>query len=113
MKITVCVHDPNDEHAPRFVSAALAAGHEIPLVFFYHDGVRTAETGSSPALTRMWQALQEQHGLELAICIGAATRRGLASEKDRSRVDGHFQVVGLGQLIGALAESDRLITFSG
>ena len=113
MKITVCVHDPNNEHAPRFVSAALAAGHEIPLVFFYHDGVRVAEAGSSAAILRAWHTLHLRHGLELAICIGAATRRGVASETDRSRVDEHFQVVGLGQLIGALADSDRLVTFSG
>ncbi len=112
MKITVCVHDPDGVRAPKFVAAALAAGHEIPLVFFYHDGVRAAARGGSSSQAELWRRLHRDHQIPLAVCIGAASRRQLASESDRRRVDKHFDVVGLGQLMGALMDSDRVVTFT-
>ena len=109
--------------AHRFAAAALAAGHNITRVFFYHDGVRTADgLAVSPqgedSVHRLWVSLHEQHGVELAVCIAAALKRGIVSEDERARyemaaasVHPAFEIVGLGQLIDALMQADRAITF--
>ena len=54
-----------------------------------------------------WVALAAEGGFELAICVAAAARRGIVEE---SLADG-FAIVGLGQLIEALEEGDRLVSF--
>ncbi len=121
MKFTLAVHDPSDAHAPGFASAALDAGHEIDLVFFYHDGVLAADRpddGNTPnrGPQAEWLRLHEEHGLPMAVCIGAAARRHLVDESSpgtSERIQPGFDVVGLGQLIGSVVDSDRLITFAG
>ena len=122
MKFTLAVHDPNDTRAPKFAGAALEAGHQIDLVFFYHDGVLTAdrqaddEVSSSSGPQTEWLRLHSEHDLPMAICIGAAARRDLVDEsapESSVRVEPGFDVVGLGQLIGSIVDSDRLITFAG
>jgi tRNA 2-thiouridine synthesizing protein D len=115
MKFTLAVHHPDDEHALRFARAALEAGHEIPLVFFYHDGVYAADGDRPSTQQSAWQSLVDQHRIPLAVCIGAASRRELVEESapDGGRICQGFDVVGLGQYIGALIESDRLVTFAG
>ena len=68
--------------AYRFAEAALNAGHEIPRVFFYHEGVRTGE-GLSVApqeensVVDRWAELSENHEVELAVCIAASLKRGV------------------------------------
>jgi tRNA 2-thiouridine synthesizing protein D len=55
---------------------------------------------------------------ELVVCIAAALRRGIldASEADKNSIDGNnihpaFRISGLGQLIEAGIQSDRLVVF--
>ena len=67
------------------------------------------------AMQTAWTDLKHQNGLELVICIGAATRRGLIDENnptDTKNIHPTFEVVGLGQLIDAIVKSDRFITFA-
>ncbi len=116
MKIAIAVHNPTDTHALRFTQTALEAGHEVPIVFFFHDAVRIADSRAASTLMSSWQALKSDHDLDLAVCIAAAARRGLldesAPEAASNRIPEDFSIVGLGQLIGAMAESDRLVTFA-
>lgn len=115
MKFVLSVHHPADQHAVAFAEAALSAGHEISFVFFYHDGIHVADRSGEPRQGRQWQQLSEQHAVPLAVCIGAAARRGLVDEaapEASERTREGFEIVGLGQYIGALVEADRLITFA-
>lgn len=112
------------DSALRFARAALAAGHRIERVFFYHDGVYTASAlavppQDEPSPRDDWVALAREHDLELAVCIAAALKRGVvnAEEAERYELAGAsagppFAIVGLGQLLDAVAGADRFITFA-
>ncbi len=95
-----------------FAAALLGAGHALPRVFFLRDGVRHGLPGS--AVAESWLQLQARHpAVELALCIGAAERRAIPTAAgDASASTGHgFVHVGLGQLVAALAEADRVVDF--
>lgn len=107
--------------ALRFSRAAVAGGHTIKRVFFYHDGVLTAlarETLQDEANpTELWRAFSEEAGVELTVCIAAALKRGVFDEREakrygveRSTADG-FELAGVGQMVDAAISSDRTVTF--
>ena len=129
MILSIAVHgapysSQSASSAVKFAEAAVAAGHEIHRVFFYHDGVRTGDAlavtpqDEEPVLER-WRALQQGHGCELALCIAAALKRGMLNAEESQRYDKlaasvapEFEIVGLGQLIEAIMHSDRFVTFA-
>lgn len=117
MKLTIIVQAAYLPQPLSFARAVLAAGHEIPLVFFYQEGVNDAAVEHASDNDDSWQSFQEDTGVELAVCIGAASRRGLVDNYGQplngKAFDTHFSIVGLGQLIGALGQSDRVVTFNG
>ena len=111
------------DSAYHFVRAALAGGHEVVRVFFYHDGVHAGARRSAPPqdernLPERWSALAREHGLDLVVCVAAARRRGLSGEPDDT-APGHdtgdladgFRAAGLGQLVTGGLEADRLLVF--
>ena len=62
--------------------------------------------------------LAEKHKLDLVLCIAAAQRRGVLDEseakrngKDANNIAPGFRISGLGQLIEAGIQADRLVTF--
>jgi len=129
MRISIAVHGaPYSTEAPftalRFARAALAAGHDIQRVFFYHDGIHTASALTVPPQDEAspvpaWVELAELNGIELAVCIAAALKRGVvdADEQRRYELPGYnvhpaFAIVGLGQLLEAIGSSDRFVTFA-
>ena len=113
------------DSAYRFALALLENGHTLHRVFFYQDGVHTASALSTPPqdeihFTQNWQALAQQHKIDLVVCIAAALKRGLLNQQEASRYDKTtfnlaegFEISGLGQLVDAAVMSDRLITFGG
>jgi tRNA 2-thiouridine synthesizing protein D len=115
-------HQASDS-ALQFVRAALDKGHEIFRVFFYHDGVNNGTRLTVPPqddrnLQRAWSELALTKNLDLVVCIAAAQRRGVldAKEAKRQGKDGDniapgFRISGLGQLIEAGIQADRLVTF--
>ena len=117
MRFSVLVNEGPFNHqasdsAYHFVKAALEKGHEVMRVFFYHDGVNNANRLSEPQqddrnIVRLWSELGKAHDLDLVVCVAAALRRGI---KDEIVAEG-FRISGLGQLIEAGIESDRLIEF--
>jgi tRNA 2-thiouridine synthesizing protein D len=128
MKYTILVNEGPYQHqsadtALQFARAALAKGHEIFRVFFYHDGVNngtrlTVPPSDDRQLQKAWTELAQQHGLDLVICIAAAQRRGIMDEGEAKRqgLDAHnlaagFRISGLGQLVEGGIQSDRLIVF--
>lgn len=124
MRFAVVVSAPPEPGAQplRLVDALLAGGHAVSRVFFLRDGVRHGEAGS--AMANAWAALQARHpALELALCVGAAERRGMpAPATDLGEVGAAgahagtgqttgFVHLGLGQFVSALAEADRVVDF--
>ncbi len=128
MKFGILVNEGPYNHqaadsAYQFAKAAIEAGHEIFRVFFYHDGVNNATRLAVPPqddrnVTANWQALQKENDLDLVVCIAAAQRRGIldADEaarqgKDANNIAEGFRISGLGQLIEAGVQADRLVVF--
>lgn len=92
-----------------FADAVLEAGHRIGRVFFYKDAVAVGNRFASDdvGVCAGWTELAARHGFELAVCVAAASRRGIV---DESLAPG-FSIVGLGQLIEAAESGDRLVSF--
>jgi tRNA 2-thiouridine synthesizing protein D len=128
MKLAICVNEGPYTHqasdtAYQFTKAAIEKGHEIMRVFFYHDGVNNGTRLTVPPqddrnLQKLWSELAEAHKLDLVVCVAAAQRRGVldADEarrhgKDANNIAPGFRISGLGQLIEAGIEADRLVTF--
>ena len=115
-------HQASDS-AYHFTKAALDKGHEIFRVFFYHDGVNNGSRLTVPPqdernIQTNWSELAKKHDLDLVVCIAAAQRRGILDEdeakrqgKDADNIAPGFRISGLGQLIEAGIEADRLVTF--
>jgi len=115
-------HQASDT-AYKFIEAALEAGHEIFRVFFYHDGVNNSTRYTVPPqddrnIQVRWSELAEKHDMDLVVCIAAAQRRGILDEneakrqgKDGDNIAPGFRISGLGQLIEAGIQADRLVTF--
>lgn len=128
MKFGILVNEGPYQHqasdsAYNFTKAALEKGHEIFRVFFYNDGVYNGTRLGVPPqddrnITKLWQELAEQHELDLVVCVAAAQRRGVldADEakrhgKDADNIAPGFRISGLGQVIEAGIQSDRLVVF--
>lgn len=115
-------HQASDT-AYHFTAAALENGHEIVRVFFYQDGVNNGTRLGVPPqddrnITTRWSELGKQYDLDMVLCVAAAQRRGLLDEaeatragKDTSNMAPGFNISGLGQLIDAGIQADRLMVF--
>lgn len=109
--------------ALQFARALLAEGHTLISVFFYREGVYNANQLTAPAgdefdLVRAWQALHQQHGVALHICVAAALRRGVTDEAEAARLglagfnlQPGFSLSGLGALAEASLTCDRMVQF--
>ena len=128
MQLAIAVNEGPYTHqasdtAYQFTKAALDRGHGIVRVFFYHDGVNNGtRLGVPPTddrnLPKLWSELAEKHNLDLVVCVAAAQRRGVldADEakrhgKDVNNIAPGFRISGLGQLIEAGIQADRLVVF--
>ncbi|MGE5504369.1 MAG: sulfurtransferase complex subunit TusD [Actinomycetota bacterium] len=104
-------HQASDS-AYQFAKAALEKGHEIFRVFFYYDGVNNAtRLGEPPTddrnVTKNWQKLAEDHKLDMVVCVAAGLRRGIVE----GNLAPGFRISGLGQLIEAGIQTDRVVVF--
>lgn len=110
--------------ALRFALAAVAAGHSILRVFFYHDGVHCGlATDVQPqdehSIPADWAAFGATHGVDLVLCISASLRRGVLDSREAKRYQRDaitmrpgFELSGLGQWVDAALNSDRTLTFA-
>lgn len=109
--------------AYNFIMAALAKGHQIFRVFFYHDGIYNAIRYARPPedeqpVVQRWSDLARERRIDLVVCVSAAQRRGLlipaegklVGKTDNDLADG-FRISGLGQLVEAIIECDRFLIF--
>ena len=98
--------------AYQFAKAALANGHRVLRVFFYHDGVHNSTRLTNPPqddrhIVNRWSTLAEEYRIDLVVCIAAALRRGICEEN----LAKGFRISGLGQLVEAGIQADRLVVF--
>jgi tRNA 2-thiouridine synthesizing protein D len=117
VKIGVLVNEGPYNHqaadtAYQFARAALSKGHQVQRVFFYNDGVNNASKLTEPPqddrqIVNRWSKLAEEHGIDLVVCVAAGLRRGLVEDN----LAPGFRISGLGQLVEAGIESDRLVVF--
>jgi len=129
MNFAIVVHgNPANSAAPasalRFAKAVLERGHRIERVFFYHEAVLLADAltvvpQDERDIAGAWADFGRHETVELAVCVAAALRRGVLGDADAQRYERAcgslrepFQIVGLGQLIDAAINADRLITFT-
>ncbi len=128
MKFSIQVNEGPYQHqasdtAYLFTKTALEKGHEIFRVFFYHDGVHNGTRLTTPPqddrhITNRWIDLAEKYNLDLVVCVAAAQRRGIVDDdeakrqgKDATNIAPSFRISGLGQLIEAGIQADRLMVF--
>ncbi len=128
MKFAILVNEGPYTHqasdtAFQFAKAVLAKGHEIFRIFFYHDGVNNATRLTTPPqddrnIINRWSKLAEDHNLDMVVCVAAAQRRGIVDEgemkrngKDATNLAPGFRISGLGQLVEAGIQADRLVVF--
>jgi len=117
MKVGLLINEGPYNHqaadtAYQFARAALAKGHHIQRVFFYNDGVNNASKLTAPPqddrhIVNRWSKLAEENGIDLVVCVAAGLRRGLVEDN----LAPGFRISGLGQLVEAGIESDRLVVF--
>ncbi len=69
-------------------------------------------------IVNRWSELAEQHNLDMVVCVAAAQRRGIVDEgeakrngKDAENIAPGFRISGLGQLVEAGIQADRLVVF--
>jgi tRNA 2-thiouridine synthesizing protein D len=128
MNFAICVcSSPYSSQASysayQYAKSLLAQGHQLYRVFFYQDGIHNGTRLAAPPsdefdLYQAWQSLASDYKLDLVICIAAALKRGVLNDEEslRYQKDAHnlapgFTLGGLGQLIDAAVNADRLITF--
>jgi len=128
MKFAIQINEGPYQHqasdsAYMFTREALEKGHEIFRVFFYHDGVNNGTRLTTPPqddrnVVQRWAELGEKYELDLVICVAAAQRRGVVDDgeaerngKNATNIDPRFRISGLGQLIEAAVQSERLVVF--
>lgn len=115
MKFSLIVYSSPDAAgsttALNFARALLAEGHQLYRVFFYGDGVGNGanpDTSGMPfpsSIAHHWSGLAAQYSVELVLCVTAAEQRGITRSAEG------FQLSGLGQLVDAMVNSDRCLTF--
>ncbi len=108
-----------------FAHSVISRGHSIKRVFFLDEGTAN---GSQVAVfpqdevdrLQPWVDLTNNHGVELVLCISSALKHSMLDKAEADRyeracatVHPAFVVSGLGQLIDAAFNSDRLMTFGG
>lgn len=128
MKFTIVIHDapyrtPAARSALRFCRALLGQGHEIYRLFFFRDGVHNLSPLAVVPQDEMdlfagWQLLIREHGIDTVACVTSALKRGVIDsqeatryEKDCTNMAETATIGGLGQLVDATLQSDRVLNF--
>ena len=108
--------------AYEFACAAIAGGHQVQRVFFFHQGVDAGNSQlvpapDTPALGEQWAALAADNHIDLVVCVTSAVRRGVLDAGEAKRHDraeslrAGFEISGLGQWVEACLLADRVVSF--
>ena len=128
MKFSVVVYaSPYSNEAAisalNFSSAVISKGHSIYRIFFFTDGVDNAnKLAITPQdeinLQEQWHTLIQENDLDSVVCVTSGLKRGIIDEKessnrklDCSSIMPSSDLSGLGQLVDAYDNSDRVLNF--
>ena len=128
MKFSVVVYAPpySNEGAAsalKFSRAVIAKGHFIYRIFFFSDGVHNANSLTiTPQdelnLQAEWHDLIYEQNIDSVVCVTSGLKRGVIDSKEAekrnltsSSMMSSSELSGLGQLIDAYANSDRVLSF--
>lgn len=92
---------PAWQRALSYVESATRQGHAVIHCFFQAEAVRMVE---DPTLRAPWIAACEQRGIEMTVCSQAA-------ECYQIQVPAPFVIGGLGGVIEAAVNADRVVSF--
>ena len=128
MKFSVVVYaSPYSNEATvsalNFSRAVISKGHSIYRIFFFSDGVHNAnKLAITPQdeinLQEQWHTLIQENDLDSVVCVTSGLKRGIIDEKessnrklDCSSIMPSSDLSGLGQLVDAYDNSDRVLNF--
>lgn len=106
-----------------FTQSLLDQGHDVYRLFFFGDGVHNANRLSVVAqdecnLQQQWDKLITAHKIDSVVCVSSAVNRGILDKQESKRQDldavsayASSELAGLGQLIDATINSDRIVNF--
>lgn len=109
--------------ALRFTKAALNQGHEIYRLFFFGEGVHNTNrlcvvAQDEQNIQQEWDELIRARELDSVICVSSAIRRGIVDNTESKRYElnavsafDSSEIAGLGQLVDATLNSDRVVNF--
>lgn len=128
MKFTLVVYtapysNEASSSALRFANSLIDEGHEIYRLFFFSDGVHNASRMTVSAqdeanIPSQWHDLISRYELDSVACVTSAIRRGILDDNEAARheldaatIHDSTEIAGLGQLIDASLNSDRVLSF--
>jgi tRNA 2-thiouridine synthesizing protein D len=107
----------------QFSKEVLNLGHKIETVFFYQEGVLTANSltvlpQNELNITTLWQDLAIKYNIELNVCSSGALRRGIIdthtakkNQLQQYSLASGFKLTSLVPLVSATTNCDRIISF--
>lgn len=106
-----------------FTRELIAQGHEVYRLFFFGDGVHNTNRlvvapQDEPSIQLGWDNLITEHALDSVVCVSSALKRGIVDvtiaqrhELGATSMLASSEIAGLGQLIDAAVNSDRVVSF--
>ena len=128
MKFSVVVYaSPYSSEAAisalKFSRAVISKGHSIYRIFFFSNGVQNAnKLAITPQdetnIQEEWHTLIQENHLDSVVCATSGLKRGLIDEKESKNRKLNYSSImpssdlsGLGQLVDAYDNSDRVLNF--
>lgn len=127
MKLALVISANASRQAPltalRFARAAVAEGHQLVQVFFFSEAALLGNhfcisPQDETDIRDAWGCFLSEQNIEGIICVSAALKRGVISEREAARyqkpgsnIDPRFSIAGLGSLAEAFTTADRLLHF--
>ena len=128
MKFSLVVHSApyssqSAATALHFAQQLLIQGHEIYRLFFFGDGAHNASKlavvpQDETHIQQQWDSLIAENNIDSVVCVSSALKRGIINLEESNRHDlesislsDNSEIAGLGQLIDASINSDRLVNF--
>ena len=128
MKFTIVVHSApyssqGAHTALKFCQTLVSEGHEIYRLFFFRDGVsnlnRLAVVAQDEvSLQSRWDELIQSNGIDAVACVTSSLKRGVIDQQEAKRYErpafnltDKAGIAGLGQLVDATQNSDRVLNF--
>ena len=128
LKFTIVVHSApyssqGAHTALKFCQALVSGGHEIYRLFFFREGVsnlnRLAVVAQDEvSLQSRWDELIQSNSIDAVACVTSSLKRGVIDQQEAKRYEqpalnltDNASIAGLGQLVDATQNSDRVLNF--